>query len=130
MIGIAFRYGGRGPEDYDCWGLLMELCRRDNKVIPDFRSTSNIAKIARIMATNRHQWRQIELRPGCGLWFRVRGFASHVGYYLGNDKFVHTWEESGGVVVERLSQWEHRLIGAFEYVGDEADPAALRPGEP
>lgn len=117
FIGVPFRWGGRGPDDYDCWGWLMELCRRDGVVIPDFRSTSNLAKVARMMNVNRHQWRECALRPGAGLLFSIRGYGAHVGYYLGDDRFTHTWEESGGILIERLSDWQHRLLGVYEYVG-------------
>lgn len=127
LIGVPFRYGGRGPDEYDCYGLVKELLRRDGIEVPDQISSSNVAKAARAMQRDLVNWHKSALTAGKVLLFRIDGYGAHVGYYLGDDRFIHTWEDSGGVVIERLSTWEHRLIGAYEYAGSEGS-AALRPG--
>lgn len=118
LIGTPFDYGGRGPDAYDCYGLLMELMKKDGITIADFRSTDNISVIAKMMGENIYLWRRCEKKPGCGILFRIKGLGAHVGYLLDDGtSFVHTWEGSGGVLIESLADWEHRIMGFYEYVG-------------
>lgn len=118
LIGIPFEYGGRDGDSYDCYGLLMELMSRDGVKIPDYASPSDGAKITAIFMGELRLWEECEMREGAALLFRVPGNI-HVGYCIGGDRFAHTWQHTGGVVVERLGEngWQNRLIGIYKYVG-------------
>lgn len=118
LIGAPFAYGGRGDPDYDCYGLIIELSRRDGIIIPDYASPSEGAKITAIFVGELRLWEETEIKPGTIHLFRVPGNL-HVGYAIDKDRFVHTWEGTNGVVVERLSDgWESRLMGTYKYVGN------------
>ena len=119
FIGKPFEYGARGPDKFDCWGLVQALLRKDGIEVPDYRSSSNIAKAAKLMEQAMvKEWVPTEIKGGAILLIRVRGFAAHVGYVLGNpNKFIHAWEDTGGPVIERLNEWQHRFVGAYRYVG-------------
>ena len=117
-IGIPFEYGGRGPSKYDCYGLVMELYKRVHDVdIKDVKSPSELKKVAMMMSSDLHLWKQTEKRFGAVVLFKVKGLVSHVGFVIHGDKFIHTWDKSGGVVIEKLADWEKRIIGFYEYVG-------------
>lgn len=118
LIGAPFVYGGRGEDGtYDCYGLIKELLRRDGQEIPDYLSPCEGHKITAIFMGELRLWRECAPKPGAILLFKIPGNL-HVGYALNGDAFVHTWEKSGGVLVERLSDgWEDRLMGIYEYVG-------------
>ncbi len=120
LIGKPFAYGGRGPDSYDCFGLLLELQRRlGGPEIPDLISPTTQNVIA-LRMRSRINWWQPEARPfvGAHLWFRIGRNWSHCGVYLGDDLFIHCWEKSGGVCTERLSDWSMRTDGAFyRFVG-------------
>lgn len=118
LIGRPFAYGGRGPDVYDCYGLLMELYRRTGRTLPDMRSDREIERISQSMSEEvRAAWRQVEPRPGVAILFRIKGYGAHVGFSLPNDKFAHTWEGVGGVCIERMSDWERRIIAHYDYAG-------------
>lgn len=118
LIGVPFAYGGRGPEEFDCYGLIMELMLRDGIKIPDYASPSEGARITAIFVSELRLWEKIPAKLGAIHLFRVPGNL-HVGYALDRDRFVHTWQESGGVTVERLSDgWNNRLMGTYKYVGN------------
>ena len=36
LIGRRYELGARGPERYDCWGLLVEIFRRAGVTLPEF----------------------------------------------------------------------------------------------
>lgn len=117
LIGVPFAYGGRGPDRFDCYGLLRHLYRADGIELPDYLSPSDGPRIAALMMGELRLWERLE-KPlaGAALLIRVpRGM--HCGYYLGNDEFVHTWEASGGVLIERGSIWQNRIMGYYRYVG-------------
>lgn len=116
LIGIPYENGGRGPDSYDCYGLIKELMNRDGIEIPDYVSPDDKRRIVAIFHSELRLWRECDRRPGAILLFRVPG-NFHVGYYLGQDQFVHTWEKSAGVCIERLSHWDRRLVGVYEYCG-------------
>lgn len=117
LIGAPFKYSGRGPKAYDCYGLVMELKRREGCPVADFGYSMEFPKIAQMMSAALPQWRQIEKRPGAIALFRIKGLGAHVGYTLNDDRFIHVWERSGGVLTERFYEWRRRTIGFYEYVG-------------
>lgn len=118
LIGIPFEYGGRDVEEsLDCYGLILHIENCINgKDLPDFGSSSDGGRVVAMMSGALHLFEPVEAREGAILLFRVPGYM-HVGYCLEDDRFIHTWEESGGVTIERLSGWERRMIGAYKYVG-------------
>jgi cell wall-associated NlpC family hydrolase len=121
LLGVPFAYGGRGPAEYDCYGLVMELARRKGSPIPDFPSTADQAINAAVMATQAAgpTWRELDKpAPGSIVIFKVMGRASHVGWITGDaDRFIHTWEGVGGVCIERLADWQRRIVGFYDYIG-------------
>lgn len=116
LIGVPFSYGGRGPDSFDCYGLVRHLHALKGVDIPDYQSPSDGPRISAMMAGELRLWKEAPLRVGATILFKVPG-NMHVGTYLGKDRFIHTWESSGGVVVERLSTWQRRVMGIYEYVG-------------
>jgi cell wall-associated NlpC family hydrolase len=120
LIGTPFEENGRGPDTYDCWGLLMVMHRRNfGREIPDYKHPGSAAKIAEAMSRDMHLWRRVERGPGASILFKVFGLGSHVGFQIDPYRFIHTWEKSGGVLIERLSfgDWDRRIIGFYEYAG-------------
>lgn len=116
LIGIPYETGGRGPNCYDCYGLIKHILNKDGIEIPDYLSPDDAKKVVAIFHSELRLWEETELAHGSILLFRVPG-NFHVGYFLEDDQFIHTWKDSGGVVIERLSEWKRRLVGIYKYVG-------------
>jgi cell wall-associated NlpC family hydrolase len=118
LIGKPFAYGGRGPDFFDCYGLLMEMKRREGVVIPDYKSPEELQKIALVIESEKRLWTAIPRpRPGCAVAIRVGRFVAHVGYMIDSLHMLHTWEKSGGVMYEPLEQsiWVKRIAGYYEF---------------
>lgn len=123
LIGAPFEYGGRDPaQSLDCYGLVMECARRDGVTLPDFGCAADQPTIMAMMTASLPQWRQVEARRGAVAFIRVGKYAAHVGYLTGPDHMIHAWEHSGGVTIVRLSDWQHRILGFYEHVGNEKAP--------
>lgn len=116
LIGKPFAWGGRGPDCYDCYGLVKTMLERiGHKNIPDYVSPSQGPRIIALMMGETYVWKETEARPGTVALIKVP-MSMHVGFILPYGKMIHAWHRSGGVVVEHLFDWKRRIVGYYEYV--------------
>jgi len=80
MIGVPYRYGGTSPSGFDCSGLVQYSYRAAGIKVP--RTSGEQYKTARAISLT-------EAVPGDLLFFRYDRKISHVGIYLGDERFVH-----------------------------------------
>lgn len=117
LIGVPFAYRGRGPDTYDCYGLVRECLKRwDGVDVPDYVSPSDGGRITAMFALELRLWEPCEPRAGTVAVIQVPG-NMHCGYLLDSTNMLHTWEVSGGVVKEPLEVWKRRIKGFYRYVG-------------
>ncbi len=106
LVGTPYLYGGIDPgKGVDCSGLVYYAYRNAGVQVP---------------RTSREQYRRAaqrsltELRPGDLLFFRLNSsFVSHVGIYLGDNRFVHAPSTGKFVSYASLQNrfWQARLVG-------------------
>lgn len=118
LVGAPFEYGARGPEKFDCYGLVMECARRDGVTLPDFGFASNQALISAMMGATMPQWQEVEPQAGAVVLLRVGRYVAHVGYLISPTQMIHSWEASGGATIERLDYWKQRIVGFYKHVGN------------
>lgn len=120
-LGIRYRFGGTSPETgLDCSGLVLNVFR--NAVGLDLPRT------ARAMAGMGDKISRQELQPGDLVFFNtMRRTFSHVGIYLGEDKFVHAPSSGGRVRIEsiRTRYWAERFNGARRLLDEVGSPILL-----
>ena len=105
-IGTPYRYGGSGPDAFDCSGLVAYSYRQAGVTVP--RTTAQQYAVARPVP-------QRDLRPGDLVFFRLSGReVSHVGIYAGDGQFVHAPQTGGQVRTANLDdEWyRERYAGA------------------
>jgi cell wall-associated NlpC family hydrolase len=97
-IGTPYRYGGSGPDAFDCSGLVAYAYRQAGVTLP--RTAAQQYALARPV-------RRAELRPGDLVFFRWSGReVSHVGIYAGDGLFVHAPQTDGQVRTATLDdEW-------------------------
>ncbi|MGG4773928.1 C40 family peptidase [Paenalcaligenes sp. Me52] len=108
FLGTKYRYGGSVPETgFDCSGLVGYAAEKSLGLkLP--RQSADIAKEGESVRRN-------ELQKGDLVFFNTRGARfSHVGIYIGNNKFVHAPRTGAVVRVEDMSvsYWTKRYNGA------------------
>ena len=113
LVGIDYLYGGESPErGLDCSGLIRYVFQHVTGVtLP--RTAQELSRIGKDI-------RAADLEPGDLVFFNTRRFAfSHVGIYLGNDRFIHAPSRGGEVGVASLGSayWQKRYNGARRLVG-------------
>lgn len=108
QLGVRYRYGGSSPETgFDCSGLVAYSAEQSLGLkLP--RNAAEIAGWGTSVARG-------ELRPGDLVFFNTMGRRySHVGIYMGADRFVHSPSAGGVVRVEdmKMAYWAKRYNGA------------------
>jgi cell wall-associated NlpC family hydrolase len=106
QIGVPYRYGGSNPSGFDCSGLVQYSYSRAGKRVP--RTTGQQWSATRTVG--RH-----ELRAGDLLFFNIEGKMSHVGMYVGDQRFVHAPSSGRTVAVASLESPYYR--SAFARAG-------------
>jgi cell wall-associated NlpC family hydrolase len=118
LIGKPFEYGARGPDAYDCFGLVKECYRRVHGVeLPDFLSPDDQGAQAAVGAIQLLQWEPVPCQAGTLAAIRIKSLVSHCGFMLDEDTMIHAWKNSGGVTLQRLNEWRHRITGFYRYAG-------------
>ena len=109
LNGTAYKYGGSNETNgFDCSGFVVHV----------FRQVAGLAlpRTARAMSQNGAQINKTELKPGDLVFFNtLRRAFSHVGIYLGDNRFIHASSSArGDVMVSDLTQqyWSKRFNGA------------------
>lgn len=116
LVGVPFVYGGRGPDSYDCYGLVMECWRRAHGVeLPDFLSPSDQGAQAAVGAIKLTQWTEVPRAAGVMVAIRVGRLVSHCGFMLDENTMIHAWNKTGGVTVIPLDRLEMHIAGFYTY---------------
>lgn len=115
LIGKPFRYGGRGPDYFDCYGLVREMCARQGNPLPDYVTPNTDLGIAMLLAEGKKSWEQSPREAGAVVAIRVGRLVSHVGFMLSEFEMLHVWKHGGGVCVERMDEWERRIAGFYRF---------------
>ena len=95
-IGTRYKYSGRTRKGIDCSGFVTEMYKDAYCV--------NLSGGSRDIWTCVKPVEKDNLQEGDLLFFKIRkGQISHVGIYLGNDKFAHATVNSG-VTISDLNE--------------------------
>lgn len=92
QTGAAYHWGGTSPEaGFDCSGFV--------RYVFDHVEGLDLPHSSRAMSLVGSRIRQANLKPGDLVFFRIfRHRISHVGIYLGNNRFIHAASTSTGEV--------------------------------
>ena len=112
LVGINYRRGGTNPDSgLDCSGFVQVVFRDSvGKLLP--RTAKEQSEVGNSVDRD-------ELKPGDLVFFNtMRRAFSHVGIYLGDNRFLHSPRTGAEVRVEDMSQsyWVKRYNGARRVV--------------
>lgn len=107
MLGVKYRYGGTSPKrGFDCSGLVQYSHKAAGIKLP--RTTGQQYKHSKWIARKY-------LTAGDLVFFKtsVSKSVSHVGIYLGNNKFIHAPSSGKRVKINSMKEryWRKRFTG-------------------
>ena len=108
LLGSPYRYGGRGPDAFDCSGLVYFSYQAAGLRVP--RSSLAQFEATRPIALD-------QARAGDLVFFRYERKLSHVGIYLGEQRFIHAPSSGKAVSVASLRDPHYRdhFVGAGRF---------------
>lgn len=112
-LGVPYRRGGNTYESgFDCSGFVRAVYEQSlGLMLP--RQAAQQAAATQVIERS-------ELQPGDLVFFNtLRRRFSHVGIYVGDDKFIHSPKPGAAVRIEdlRVNYWNRRFDGARRVVG-------------
>jgi cell wall-associated NlpC family hydrolase len=113
LIGIRYKWGGATPQSgLDCSGLVQFVFQQVTGVtLP--RSAKEMSRLGEKVALS-------ELKAGDLVFFDTRRFSfSHVGIYLGDNRFIHAPRRGREVEIATIdsSYWQKHFSGARRVIG-------------
>lgn len=114
--GSKYVYGAASPSvGFDCSGLAYYVYKQFGYTLPrtahlQYRSGTTVEKA--------------DLQPGDLVFFATYGGRSvtHVGFYIGNNQFIHAATKKNGVMISSLdnSYWKKAWVGAKRIITIES----------
>lgn len=118
LTGIKYKYGGKSPETgFDCSGFVRYVFQQ--------AADLTLPHGARAISQLGQRVPMEQLQPGDLVFFNtLKSAFSHVGIYLGNNKFIHAPSSGGGIHVVNMNDeyWAKRFNGARRLDGTETMP--------
>lgn len=123
LIGVDYKFGGNNPDQgLDCSGLIRYVFQQATGIsLP--RTAREQARLGQSVPIDK-------LQPGDLVFFNTRRFQfSHVGLYVGENRFVHAPSRGGAVEVVNLDQryWQKAFNGARRVVTGLPDLSLVVP---
>jgi cell wall-associated NlpC family hydrolase len=108
LTGVRYKFGGTSPDTgFDCSGFVRYVfSQAANLNLP--HGARAISQIGQSVALS-------DLKPGDLVFYNtLRSTFSHVGIYIGNNRFIHAPSTGGGVHIADMSEsyWAKRFNGA------------------
>ena len=119
-LGVPYRRGGTEADTgFDCSGFVRSMFEQSVGLV--------LPRRARDQAAVTEKIDKKDLEPGDLVFFNtMRQTFSHVGIYVGDNKFIHSPKPGQQVRVEDMRQayWERRFTGARRVSGSEKTDAS------
>lgn len=123
LVGVNYKFGGTSPETgLDCSGFVRYVFKQAGDMILPHNAKA-ISMFGKKIAI-------ADLQPGDLVFYNtMRHTYSHVGIYLGDNKFVHSSVTGRGVEVVDMkeSYWVKRFNGARRMLTAQAQAQTILP---
>ena len=100
-LGVPYLWGGTTPSGFDCSGLMQYVFAKEKISIP--RTSQEQQKASEPIDIN-------DVEPG-DLVFNKESDSTHVGMYIGNDKYIHAPHTGDVVKISTLSTSNMKYAG-------------------
>ena len=111
-IGVPYLWGGENPQAFDCSGLVQWTLKKTHNILIPRSTILQYSKWFNYFNTDFSKVKEGDL-----VYFKTYGTnpVSHVGVYIGNNKFVHAPNSNKEVMISNLDgYWKRKLVGFID----------------
>lgn len=97
LLNVPYKHGGRDKDGFDCYGLVIECCRRNGTPLRDFFKDIESLNADEVDGYVRKGLNVREIgapKAGCIVEMEYRGKA-HVGFMAERDLIIHATLDKG-----------------------------------
>lgn len=123
-----FKVKGRGPDEFDCWGLVKEIYKNDHPekiILPSYiecyeTTTLKDDKIKisdTILQEQQIKWCKVDKpQPFDVVVLKIAGFPMHVGIVIRKGVMIHC-TQGINVAIEKYTsmRWDNKVMGFYRY---------------
>lgn len=120
LIGKPFKYGGRGPGSYDCYGLCIEAAKRAGIFLPEIKELINLRKRNEkfVVEKNKCYKRILKPEPFCFITLKLHPkYITHIGFCIDHHRFLHITKEKR-TCIEKLITYKRKIEGYYKFIND------------
>jgi cell wall-associated NlpC family hydrolase len=108
FTGLPYRDLGRGPDAYDCWGLVVAVYDAAGIKLPSYAESyvtaEDLKSISCLISGSLQPWREIserEVKPLDGVLVNIAGYERHIGLVVKRGYMLHVGLDLGPSRIER-----------------------------
>jgi len=120
LVGKPFKWGGRGPDFYDCVGICMEVARRAKVPWPEGDTPEDKNVGLALFEKHMRDWKKVQVvglpEPGLTVLMRIED-AWHVGMLISKyGEFIHI-VDLHKVIISSINDplWKGFILGFYTY---------------
>ena len=116
LLGVKFKVHGRSIEEgFDCYGLAIEVLRRNGITMPDvFYKDLESREVIHDELHSIIPHKRIEKPENyCIIEIAVKEEPIHIAVYIGGGMMIHTTYKTG-VIIEPLVRYNKRILGYYK----------------
>ena len=112
MLATTYERGARGPDKFDCWGMVCEVCKRMGWAVP-YDPLAHADNPRDLLAIFREQvrdedWKRTDCRDGVVAFFGKFQAARHAGIAI-NGGVLHTRSDIGPQWIAPADLSDHKI---------------------
>jgi len=123
LIGLRYGNRGRGPDEFDCYGLFIKASKElFNHEVPDYLDyykSDDPTSVTQSIDGHKQTWTHIEFGselPGDVIILTIKAMPVHVGIVLGNKKMLHTLPGKNACIdIYTTISWRKRIQGFYRW---------------
>ena len=120
FLGSPYRSGGMGPNSFDCSGFVFTMSRDAIGI--------QLPRTSRSIYNSTTPIEKENLEPGDLVFFKTTGSGkiSHVGIFIGDNKFIHAASDGPktGVIITSMDEnfWKKTYFASGRYLASARTP--------
>lgn len=115
LIGCKFKVHGRDKDGFDCFGLCIEVLKRNGIELKDvfYEDFLNNDCVKSKVFKNNVYKKIDNLKENCIIDLEIQRNEPHIAVYIGDGKMIHCTKNLG-VIIEPIYRYKNKIKGYYQ----------------